>query len=707
MSGKYALIIGNTEYADAGLAQLTAPGKDAQDFARVLKDKDICAFDDVKVVLNQPEHIVRRAIEVFFDQRNRDDLIVLYFSGHGIRDEFGSLYLAVKNTVRSRLRSTAIKSDYVREIMDQSRSKRQILILDCCNSGAFEYGTKAATGVSIGIASAFEVGYGRIILTASDATQFAWEGDQVIGEGITDNSLFTHYLVEGLEGEADWDGDGRITVDELYDYAYEKVKLATPKQTPSKFSSKQQGEIVLRQNTRLEDIRTVSLSADLIDEIEDTRPYVREAAVQKLEKILRGKNIGLTRSAIEALEKIIADENSTRRVAQSATRVLEAFLETGQTTEKMTIEQIGHEREEGTAANMQTDENQLEQPTIEDASNIREGAPLEHRLPVVTAPQTIEQKPTEQQVQLFSTPKLTSIAISIIVVFFLCLGGWMAWRVIFPQMASEPSETSPTRTVISAVPPAIAITFTKFSGATATPAEVIPTLTTTITLTHFPTILPAQDFSPLSFCYKNELDINNQCKVSRTTFVSPVGEVCASWTPSQQYLGSSFRRVWRNDSTGESHPNENSNTYGCLYSTPSLSLGQYEVELYVNNSLIQKGGFVITSVSRVPRMLQILERQENSENGLIIYKDIYFVDEDGDAFVVAYALISTTLDRNEIIIKNDLITSNPDEQKKGTVVTGAWYCGYKYSNYWIILEARILDIAGNQSEPFVLEFNCK
>ena len=47
MSGKFALIIGNTEYIDPGLAQLTAPGKDAEDFARVLQDKDLCAFDAV------------------------------------------------------------------------------------------------------------------------------------------------------------------------------------------------------------------------------------------------------------------------------------------------------------------------------------------------------------------------------------------------------------------------------------------------------------------------------------------------------------------------------------------------------------------------------------------------------------------------------------------------------------------------------------
>jgi hypothetical protein len=322
MSGKYALIIGNTEYIDPGLAQLTAPGRDAEDFSRVLLDKEICTFDDVKLILNQPEYVVRAAIDEFFDQKKTEDLLILYFSGHGVRDELGALYLAVKNTSRSRLRSTAIKSDYIRESMDQSRSKRQILILDCCNSGAFAQGTKAATGVSIGTATAFEgTGYGRVVLTASDSTQFAWEGDKIIGE--TDNSLFTHFLVKGLEGEADTDSDGRITIDELYDYAYEQIVSITPKQTPGKWSYKQQGEIVLRQNTRIEDIKPVALPEDLVNEIEDIRPYVREIAVQKLERLLKGKNIGLARSARDVLTKMSAEDDS-RRVSQAATQALSA-----------------------------------------------------------------------------------------------------------------------------------------------------------------------------------------------------------------------------------------------------------------------------------------------------------------------------------------------------------------------------------------------
>src|SRR6185503_7118927 len=95
-------------------------------------------------------------------------------------------------------------------------------------------------------------------------------------------------------------------------------------QTPSKFSSKEQGEIVLRQITRIEDIKPVPLPEDLINEIEDLRPYIRLVAVEKLDKLLTGKNIGLARSAREALKRIEKDDDS-RSVAQRAKQALESI----------------------------------------------------------------------------------------------------------------------------------------------------------------------------------------------------------------------------------------------------------------------------------------------------------------------------------------------------------------------------------------------
>lgn len=245
MARRLALIIGNSVYQDKTLERLKTPDADVGALYDVLKDSDLGGFDDVKLLVNVTSTTVRRAISEFFSQKARDDLLLLYFTGHGVLDDRGRLYLAVKNTNRDYLRASAILAGFITDEMDSSRSQRQLLILDCCHSGAFARGTKGVTGASVGTATAFEgTGYGRVVLTATDATQYAWEGDQILGEAQT--SLYTHYLIKGLQsGAADINGDGKITVDELYDYIYEQIVKQTPKQTPGKWSYKEQGEIII------------------------------------------------------------------------------------------------------------------------------------------------------------------------------------------------------------------------------------------------------------------------------------------------------------------------------------------------------------------------------------------------------------------------------------------------------------------------------
>jgi len=245
MGQRLALIIGNSLYSDTTLSRLLTPDVDVGALGEILLDGEIGGFDDVNVLVNMSSTIIRRAIASFYAKRSREDLLLLYFSGHGVLDDQGLLYLAVRDTDSKLLRGTAISANFITEEMNNSRSQRQVLILDCCHSGAFARGTKGAPGSSVGTATAFEGnGYGRVVLTASDATQYAWEGDQVIGDA--ENSLFTHFVLEGIKsGAADANRDGQITVDELYDYVYENVIRQTPRQTPGKWSYKEQGQIVI------------------------------------------------------------------------------------------------------------------------------------------------------------------------------------------------------------------------------------------------------------------------------------------------------------------------------------------------------------------------------------------------------------------------------------------------------------------------------
>jgi LysM repeat protein len=318
---KFALVIANTEYQDASFAKLTAPGKDAEEFAHVLREPELTAFDNVQVLINEGEGKTRRAIARFFADRNRDDLLLLYFSGHGIRNGQGQLFLAANDTEINILEATGIPAEFVTYAMNNSRSQRQLLILDCCNSGAFAHGSKSvsAVGKSMGIAHAFEgSGFGRVVLTATDATQYAWEGENVIGD--TQKSVFTHFLIEGLKGDADQNGDGRIDVDELYDYAYEQVVLRTPKQTPGKWSYRQQGDLILRENLKPRQVKPTPLPSDLLELLSYPNFSVRRAAIQELIPFLDGKHLGLARAAEEKLREITTNDTSLdlRKIASDA-----------------------------------------------------------------------------------------------------------------------------------------------------------------------------------------------------------------------------------------------------------------------------------------------------------------------------------------------------------------------------------------------------
>ena len=185
-------------------------------------------------------------------------------------------------------------------------------------------GAKPRRARRVGTASAFEgTGRGRVVLTATDSTQFAWEGDQIIGE--VENSLFTHYLIEGLRsGAADRDEDGQITIDELYDYVYDHVLNDTPKQTPGKWAFGQQGEIVIAQNPG---VTVAKLPPEIEESLKSTLPSVRFQVLTELFTTVRGRHEGRARAAREALQRL--SEDDSRKVATGALAYLQA-LEQGE-----------------------------------------------------------------------------------------------------------------------------------------------------------------------------------------------------------------------------------------------------------------------------------------------------------------------------------------------------------------------------------------
>ncbi|MDO8752494.1 MAG: hypothetical protein Q7J80_01255, partial [Anaerolineales bacterium] len=110
-----------------------------------------------------------------------------------------------------------------------------------------------------------------------------------------------------IPGNADHDGDGKITVDELYNYAYEKVMIYSPKQTPSKFSYGQKDDVFLCENLKHHISIAVSLPQNIAELLSSSNIQSRNLGIQDLEKLLGNDDLGLARAAEDKLREIAAN----------------------------------------------------------------------------------------------------------------------------------------------------------------------------------------------------------------------------------------------------------------------------------------------------------------------------------------------------------------------------------------------------------------
>jgi hypothetical protein len=241
---RLALVVATTDYLDASLRRLRAPAEDAADLRDLLADPDIGGFT-VTSVINERAHKVRLAIEDFLVDRDQDDLLVLYLSCHGLVDVRRRLYFAARDTLKDRLASSGVDSHWLLDQLEDCRARRQVVILDCCFSGAFARGSKGSDDLGIGERLVGE-GRGRVVLTASRGTEYSFEGEPVDGENEVPGSVFTSALIEGIRsGGADTDRDGAISVEDAYAFAFEQVRRSGGRQTPQRWLYGAEGSILL------------------------------------------------------------------------------------------------------------------------------------------------------------------------------------------------------------------------------------------------------------------------------------------------------------------------------------------------------------------------------------------------------------------------------------------------------------------------------
>jgi len=201
---RYALVIGN-DAGDRDEQRLRYAEHDADRFARTLTDVGGFAPGDVVVLRGRDAEAARAALITLNDKIRTsgatDTMLVVYYSGHADAE---ALHLGASNLALSQLE----------QLVRGSPAAFRLLIVDACRSGALTRvkGGKAVPAFPIALGDTL-ASDGVVFWTATAASEEAQESDPIKG------SFFSHYLVSGLAGPADLDGDGSVTTDEAYDYA--------------------------------------------------------------------------------------------------------------------------------------------------------------------------------------------------------------------------------------------------------------------------------------------------------------------------------------------------------------------------------------------------------------------------------------------------------------------------------------------------------
>lgn len=215
-----ALLIGNGVFdADPHtLARLRGPANDLKVMQAALTDAEsgLFAAEDVSTLLDGTRDQVLRTVGSFLRGASMGDHLLLYYSGHGLRDNRERLYLCARDTLSDRLVESAVSDAAINLIAEESIALKLVIVLDCCHSGGFKGGDVFG---QLKHDSGRHDGSGRCIIASSANGELS--RDAIKADGA---STFTRFFAEALTSrDVDDDGDGCVQIGEVFKYVKQRV----------------------------------------------------------------------------------------------------------------------------------------------------------------------------------------------------------------------------------------------------------------------------------------------------------------------------------------------------------------------------------------------------------------------------------------------------------------------------------------------------
>ena len=248
----WAVIIGINDYPN--VRKLKFAVNDAKAFYDHLVSHSYIPAENVTLLLDWEATLtkLRSTLGTHLKRKaGKDDMVIIYFAGHGstekdVMNPDGDgleKYLLPYDADPKDLYASALPMREISHIFNRVQSERLVFLADSCYSGASGGRTIGIAGTRSNISENFldrvASGKGRVIITASGSNEVSAENEDL------QHGVFTYYLIEGLQGKADMDKDGLITVDEVYRYVSEQVPRATGQEQHPVKKGTVEGQLIL------------------------------------------------------------------------------------------------------------------------------------------------------------------------------------------------------------------------------------------------------------------------------------------------------------------------------------------------------------------------------------------------------------------------------------------------------------------------------
>ncbi len=194
-----------------GEAPLRHAEREAEELARLFRSLGGIERNRAEVLIGQSAGVLTDKLTVVEGRvqegvdRGDDVMLVLYYSGHASEDAL-------------HMNGSELPMDQLRAWLTRMPARVKVAFIDACESGvlARAKGGSVTAPLSLGVNEALTV-TGTAVITSTGPTELARESDALGG------SIFSRALITGLRGAADNDADGRITLSEVYGYAFSET----------------------------------------------------------------------------------------------------------------------------------------------------------------------------------------------------------------------------------------------------------------------------------------------------------------------------------------------------------------------------------------------------------------------------------------------------------------------------------------------------